>query len=123
MIPGDTFAIDGNELIPLYDPPHLLKCMRNNLLTKLLEVDANKGQRGDAERQFLSWDVIEMAYKIDTHMNTLHRQVPKLHDRHVIKNKIKKMKVKYASQVFSRQLSGFIEFLSNIDGNNCHILK
>lgn len=31
-----TFIVDGQEIIPLYDPPHLLKGMRNNLLNKEL---------------------------------------------------------------------------------------
>lgn len=28
------FLIDGREIIPIYDPPHLLKGIRNNLLQK-----------------------------------------------------------------------------------------
>jgi len=30
------FEINNQEIIPLFDPPHLLKCLRNNLLTKNL---------------------------------------------------------------------------------------
>lgn len=30
----NTFEIDGEEIVPLYDPPRLLKRIRNNMLTK-----------------------------------------------------------------------------------------
>ena len=33
----NTIVVDGHEIIQLFDPPHLLKCIRNNLLTKDLE--------------------------------------------------------------------------------------
>lgn len=32
----NVLSVDGNLIIPLFDPPHLLQCIRNNLLTKEL---------------------------------------------------------------------------------------
>lgn len=58
-----------------------------------------------------------MAYKMDIYTNTLNRQLPKLTDQHVIKSKIKKMKVKCAAQVLSARVSAFIEYNSKIKGN------
>lgn len=93
----------GQNIIPVYDPPHLLKGIRNNLLYKNLEIDATILETN--ERQFASWDIIELAYKMDINTNTLNRQVPALTDEHVIKIKILKMKVECAAQVFSARLS------------------
>lgn len=69
------------------------------------------------ERQFATWDVIDLAYKMDINTNTLNRQVPTLTHEHVIKSKIKKMKVKNAAQVLSARLSAYIEYNSKIKGN------
>lgn len=70
-----------------------------------------------SKRQFASWDVIELAYKMDMYTNSFNRQMPQLTDRHVIKSKIKKMKVKYAAQIFSARLSAYLEYNSKIRGN------
>jgi len=55
--------------------------------------------------------------KMDIYTNTLNRQLPKLTDEHVIRSKIKKMKVKCAAQIFSATLSAYIEYNSKIKGN------
>lgn len=68
----------------MYDPPHLIKGIRNNFLIKDIEINV----KSSTTREFASWDVIETAYKIDTHSNTLNRQLKKLTEEHVIKNKI-----------------------------------
>lgn len=65
-----------------------------------------------------SWDIIETAYKLDIHSNKFNRLLKKLTDQHIKKNKIKKMKVKLAAQVFSATLSAFIEYNSKIEGNS-----
>nr|XP_012224936.1 PREDICTED: uncharacterized protein LOC105673674 [Linepithema humile] len=104
----------GQNIVPIYDPPHLLKGIRNNLLFKNLEINATNS--GTKEQQFASWDIIEQAYKMDIYTNTLNRQLPKLTDEHVIRSKIKKMKVKCAAQIFSARLSAYIEYNSKIKG-------
>ncbi|KAF9405327.1 hypothetical protein HW555_013897 [Spodoptera exigua] len=68
-----TFEVDGEEIIPLYDPPHLIKGIRNNLIIK---------------------------FKID--------------DRHVVPNKISKMKVKCATQVISRSVAANMGYLASM---------
>ena len=51
-------------------------------------------------RYFGSWDILELAYDIDSKtINTIQKQMPKLHDGHIRKKKIHKMKVKTAVQV------------------------
>lgn len=34
LLLGESFEIGDNEIIPLFDPPHLIKGIRNNFLTK-----------------------------------------------------------------------------------------
>jgi len=46
------FGIDGHEIVPLYDPPHLLKGVRNNLVTKDLTYYVN------GERKIAKWSHI-----------------------------------------------------------------
>lgn len=104
--------LNNQKIILLYDPPHLLKGIRNNFLEKDIEINIDKNVK-----RIASWNIIETAYKIDIHSNTFNRQLRKLSDQHVIKNKIKKMKVKLAAQIFSATLSAFIEYNSKIKGN------
>lgn len=99
-------------MIILYDPPHLLKGIRNNFLQRDIEVNDNKSNM----KEIATWNVIETAYELDMTTNTLNRQLRKLTDLHIKQNRIKKMKVKLAAQVFSATLSAFIEYNSRIDG-------
>lgn len=38
---GNFFEINGHEIVPIYDPPHLIKGIRNNLLNKDLKYIEN----------------------------------------------------------------------------------
>jgi len=111
---SDIIELFGQNIISIYDPPHLLKEIRNNLLFKNLEFNVNSQKTN--ERQFASWEIIELTYKMDININTLNRQLPTLTDEHVIRSKIKKMKVKCAAQIFSARLSAYIEY-NKIEGN------
>lgn len=110
----DTITLYGQKLIVLYDPPHLLKGIRNNFLKKDIEI--NIKEREFNNKLVASWNIIETAYKLDTNSNLLNRQLKKLTDQHIVTNKIKKIKVKLAAQVFSASLSAFIEYNSKIQG-------
>lgn len=92
------FLVDNKEIVPLYDVPHLLKGIRNNLL----EHDAEFVQDGKVKRA--SWSDIISFYEFDTGHEDL-KMCYKLTDAHVYKDKIKKMKVKNAAQIFSRSFS------------------
>lgn len=105
----------GQKIIILYDPPHLLKGIRNNFLEKDIEIDIKKNGLND--KGIASWNIIETAYKLDINSNLLNRQLKKLTEQHVVKNKIKKMRVKLAAQIFSATLSAFIQNNSQIQGN------
>lgn len=98
------------EVIPLYDPPHLIKCIRNNLLDKDLKFDV--GIAGEKERKFASWKDIITLYEIDVFGLQNERFLPKLTDRHVYPNKIKRMKIKNAVQVYSLAVSSRLDALA-----------
>lgn len=76
-IPKDNvFRINGQELVPLYDAPHLLKGMRNNLLTKNLKFEIN------GESKTAKWEHIEMFMEENPSYKGI-RLVPKLTENHV----------------------------------------
>lgn len=82
----NVIAIEGNKLSVIYDPPHLLKGLRDNFLTKNIKLD----------QKISKWSDIVEVYKADcnhTEMRFLH----KLNDEHIIPEKIKKMKVIFIS--------------------------
>lgn len=78
----DVIEINGQTMSVIYDPPHLIKGLRNNFLTKNILF----------EKKISKWNDIVEVYKTDcshAQMRLLH----KLNDEHVIPEKIKKMKV------------------------------
>jgi len=93
------------NVVHIYDPPHLLKGVRNNLLNKnvLFTMD---GQQMEA-----SWSDITELYELDCKIDDV-RMLPRLTAEHVIPNKIKKMKVKCAVQVLSERVASIMSFLA-----------
>lgn len=81
-------AINGHLLSVIYDPPHLIKGLRNNFLTKNVKY----------EGKISKWDDIVNVYKTDCNHAQM-RLLPKLNDEHVIPEKIKKMKVNYINVI------------------------
>lgn len=102
----EGFSIDGEEIVPLYDVPHLLKGIRNNLLDNPASFTWKNGV------QTATWEDIIRLYELDVgDFDT--KMCYKLTDAHIYKDKIKKMKVKHASQVFSHRVSSTIRGLVN----------
>lgn len=101
---GRTIKVGHCDIIPLYDPSHIIKGTRNNLLTKLLEM--NIGSKGP--RKFAYWSVVEKAFKIDQRSHGLHPKMKKLTEEHINPKKKKKVRVKHAVQVLSRSVASCI---------------
>lgn len=97
--PKRRFLIKELEVIPLFDVPHLVKGIRNNLLKKNLVWEKDVG-----EKLVAKWEHIKNAYLIDKAEGSL-RLIPKITEFHVMPGKLKKMKVAYATQVFSRSMA------------------
>lgn len=94
----NIFMMNNQEIVPLFDVPHLLKGIRNNMLTKDIICNIN-------DKNVLGkWDHIVTLYKENPGYKGL-KFLPKLTDQHVIPGKIKKMKVLCATQVFSASVA------------------
>ncbi|XP_041970025.1 uncharacterized protein LOC121726617 [Aricia agestis] len=90
----DVIVVNNHTLSVFYDPPHLIKGIRNNFLTKNIKF----------EGKIAKWEDIVDVYKTDcnhTEMRLLH----KLNDEHVIPDKIKKMKVKNCVRALSKTVA------------------
>jgi len=73
------FELCGQEIVSLYDPPHLLKCMRNNLITNNLKFTDKDGKNRVAK-----WEYIVQLYELDKHECVIGDRInPKLTDAHI----------------------------------------
>lgn len=85
------FNIKNVEIVPVYDVPHLTKSIRNNMLDKDVVFTL------DGKEHYASWDHIIELYSIDKdNENYELRALPKL-------------KVCYATQVFSQRVAANYE--------------
>ncbi|KAJ8974299.1 hypothetical protein NQ317_009539 [Molorchus minor] len=103
--PHYVFDVDENRIVPLFDVPHLLKALRNILLTKDIHF-INK----DGKKRVAKWEHIQQTWYLDGYSGDL-RAMPKITEFHVIQSKIKKMKVSVAAQVFSRSVAAAMNLL------------
>lgn len=91
----EIIIINDIEIIPLFDPPHLLKCIRNNFLTKDCKYISE-----DKVMRIAKWSHIVDTYIIDKSRGS-NDFLDKINDCHVLPQKMKKMRVRYCTQVFS----------------------
>lgn len=105
----EGYLINDHEIIHVYDPPHLLKSIRNNLLIK----NVTFTWRG--KRQMAKWDFIINAYETDKKYEDLEmRNLPKITEAHVYSDKIKKMKVSLAAQIFSHNVASTMRLMCDM---------
>lgn len=91
--------IGGFTIYTVYDAPHLVKSLRNNLMNTKLQIVVN-GRR-------VSWNDIVETYSIDKKSMTA-RTLIKINDSHIRPNTFEKMRVKYATQIFSHTVAAAI---------------
>lgn len=103
---NNIILVDNTEVVPLYDTPHLMKCIRNNLMVKDLKYDNE-----DNQTKVAKWSHIECLYNESPAYQGI-RIIPKLTENHVKPAKISKMKVKYATQLFSRTVAANMGYLA-----------
>ena len=103
----NTFYVGKLEIIPLFDPPNLLKDFRNNLLNVPLLHENKQGVVCTAK-----WEYIQQLYAVNLETPEDYRLLQKLTDHHVLPGKINTMKVKFASQVFSHKVAAFMNLNS-----------
>lgn len=91
------FYVNHKKIFTIYDVPHLVKSIRNNLIAR----DIYIGEKT------VSWEDVRAVYQIDKKSNTA-RAIPKISEQHITPNTFQKMRVKYATQIFSRTVSAAI---------------
>lgn len=77
------FKINNEEVIPLYDPPHMLKHIRNHLF------ENNATFTIDGQQYTASWEDIKKFYVFDNE-NDIMRVCHRLTDQHIYQDKLKK---------------------------------
>lgn len=90
--------ICSTNLFLIYDMPHLMKSIRNNLLTGDFKIDNN----------IVSMKDIHKTYEIDTN-NTTARAMTKITPTHLNPNPFQKMSCKLAIQLLSNSVSAAIK--------------
>lgn len=103
--PDGIFEICNNSIFPIYDPPHLIKGIRNNLISKNLNYEIN-GERKEAK-----WShIVALHNKMPGYQGV--NLVPKLTAHHVLPELIPKMRVKHCTQVFSKSVGAAIGYMA-----------
>lgn len=104
-------TIDGEKIYFLYDVPHLIKSVRNNLLDKpYLKTPDGKAR----------WAHIKRIFNEDEKSGLL-RRCPRLTESHVMPNNFEKMKVRFATQILSKTVAAALKDLTSqniIDDEN-----
>ncbi|CAH2104760.1 unnamed protein product [Euphydryas editha] len=90
------FEVNGKKIYYMFDVPHLLKCVRNNIKTCNFIFDSRVAK----------WSHIRDLYNEDKKRQI--RLAPKLTDIHINPNNFQKMRVKVATQVLSRTVASAI---------------
>lgn len=115
------YKIRDTVIIHCYDPPHLIKGIRNNLVTKQLQHHVtrrwNITETGFQENiikqpaRRASWDDLKSFYDWSNRGST--KLLPKITSEHISPNK-EKMKVSHATQVFSQTYGNMmLKFCTN----------
>lgn len=94
------FYVEGKKIYICYDPPHVIKSLRNNFINARLKFFV----RG----KLISWQDIVKTVKIDRQSETT-RTLTKVTQIHLTPNTFQKMRVKYATQLFSHSVASAIK--------------
>lgn len=110
FIADQTFFVNDMEIVPMFDMPHVIKCVRNGLAQNTIKYKLP----GEQQWRYATWDHILAAYKVGQDLPETTSFPTHIRENHVIKDKIKKMRVKHAAQVFSHSLG--IHLLNSASG-------
>lgn len=94
---GGFFEVRNVAIVPLFDPPHLIKGVRNNLITKNLKF------KMDGKERLAKWCHIEDLFQRGPSYRGI-KLLHKLTAEHVVPSMIPKMRVKHCTQVFSKSV-------------------
>ena len=100
------FRFENQEVVTIYDPPHLLKCTRNMLHKHNVLLNVENG--GEQSRVMTaSWSHIKDAVMLDRERS--YPLLNKITNQHLDPDPFRKMKVSLAAQVMSNKMAGALE--------------
>ncbi|KAL4149559.1 hypothetical protein QTP88_003486 [Uroleucon formosanum] len=91
------FFINDNKIFSLFDVPHLIKSVRNNLINACFIKDD----------KIISFNDIKKTYELDKE-NFKSRSLVKITDAHIYSSSFQKMRVKLAAQLLSNSMTAAI---------------
>ncbi|KAG8224538.1 hypothetical protein J437_LFUL002142 [Ladona fulva] len=103
---NSSIQFEGQEIITLFDPPHLLKSTRNLLQRYEIKLQVDTGSlqfEGTA-----SWKDIQDAYRNDKEQMHSFRSLQKVNEMHINPKGCSKMRVMLAAQVLSRAMASYL---------------
>ena len=98
------FMFNDKRILAVYDPPHLLKNIRNNLKKSGFTC-------GDVS---ISWDYIVSFYQHDSQQ--LIRMAPRVTEKHINLPMFSKLRVKLAAQIISHSVAAGINSMVSLGG-------
>lgn len=97
-----VFIVGNKTLFYFFDPPHLIKATRNNLMNNTISWNCGTA----------NWSHIQDFYEQDKKLT--HRTAPKLTDSHIKPTNFEKMRVRYATQVLSFTTAAGMEIYTQL---------
>lgn len=91
------FQYGDQQIIGIYDPPHLIKSVRNTLMKSDLKCPDG----------IVSWNIVKELYNLEK--DSVTKCCPKISKKHIYPNTFEKMRVKLAVQVLSRSVAAGIK--------------
>lgn len=91
------FFVDERKIYYILDVPHLMKCLRDDLISSNFHLDRN----------VISWYYIEQLYEYQKEKNVM--LIPKITKSHVEPNNNERKKVQLAVQAFSKSVYAALE--------------
>ncbi|KAG8174818.1 hypothetical protein JTE90_002579 [Oedothorax gibbosus] len=91
---------ESQKIHALHDPPHLLKCTRNNLKNHGVHF---KIEEEPSPTLYAEWNHVVTLYETDS--KKVYRSCPRLTDKHVYVSGLLKLNVKLAAQVLSNSVA------------------
>ncbi|KAJ8910968.1 hypothetical protein NQ315_003661 [Exocentrus adspersus] len=103
------FEVNGRRIYPIFDPPHLLKGLRNNFIDKSIHFVK------DSEIKTAKWEHIQRLYECDSGPGAPgeFRTLNHLTDEHIYAGK----NAKNEAQIFSSRLASTLRLVSAVGQN------
>ncbi|XP_025158155.1 uncharacterized protein LOC112589372 [Harpegnathos saltator] len=108
---SQTFEVRQYVIVPLYDGPHLIKGVRNNLLTKDLAMSCENS----VPAKIASWDIIKTAWIMDRETHKIRPQLKKI--KYVVRHEDKDLKIE-ENEGLAESVNFFNDLFDSVNGSD-----